>query len=272
MSASTLVAFFISDGTGITAESLGTALLAQFDLGSIERHTIPFVNNATIAQKTVDRIREIEDLGSKAMVVSTIVNPSIRELVKTAGASYFQDYYETSLPGLEIATGLVSNPSEGQAHGIANSDRYFKRMAAVEYSMEHDDGQSLRALDQADIILVAPSRCGKTPTSMYLALQHGLKTANFPLVDEDFFGSELPLSIRPHRAKLFGLVASPQRLSAVRNERRSHSKYASIEQCRFEIAQAQAMFEDNQIPYTDSSNRSVEEIAAIVLEQKHLRD
>jgi regulator of PEP synthase PpsR (kinase-PPPase family) len=154
-------------------------------------------------------------------------------------------------------------------HGVGDIQRYNSRMQAIEYTIEHDDGQSVRGLEKADVILVAPSRCGKTPTAMYLALQHGLFVANYPIVEEDLEVVELPRPVRHLREKCFGLMTSPARLSAVRQERRPNSRYASLEQCTFELRRTDAMFSRHHLPVVDSSTKSVEEIATMILQ--HLK-
>jgi regulator of PEP synthase PpsR (kinase-PPPase family) len=139
-------------------------------------------------------------------------------------------------------------------------------MQAVEYSIQHDDGQTLRGLDRADVILLAPSRCGKTPTSMYLALQHGLFVANYPLVDEDLHTTDLPGPVRELGDRCFGLLASPARLAEVRQQRRPHSRYASLDQCAFELRRAEAIYRAHQLPVINSTTRSVEEMAALIVQ------
>ena len=154
-------------------------------------------------------------------------------------------------------------------HGMGDVKRYNARMAAVEYAIEHDDGQSMRALDKAEVILVAPSRCGKTPTTMYLALQHGVFVANYPLVEEDFESHLLPRPIRQLGDRCFGVTTTPARLSQVRQERRPNSRYASLEQCAYELRQAEAMFRAHRLPMINSSTRSVEEMSTVILQTLH---
>jgi regulator of PEP synthase PpsR (kinase-PPPase family) len=151
-------------------------------------------------------------------------------------------------------------------HGVGDIKRYNSRMAAVEYAIEHDDGQSLRALDKADVILLAPSRCGKTPTTMYLALQHGVFVANYPLVDEDLESTALPRPVKGLRDRCFGITTTPGRLSQVRNERRPNSRYASLEQCTYELRRAEAMYAAHRIPMINSSAKSVEEMSTVILQ------
>jgi len=262
--------FFVSDGTGLTAESWGAALLAQFHQTPFDRHTIPFVHTPADAERCVARVNAAVVDSLKPLVFSTTVDPAIRSILATANC-IFIDLFEQTVPVLEEHLQTASAPAMGLAHGISDTGHYQNRMAAVEYSLEHDDGQSLRALSQADIVLVAPSRCGKTPTSMYLALQYGVKAANFPLVDEEFVDHTLPPSLAAVASKAFGLIATPQRLSAVRSERRPNSKYASIEQCRFEVAAAEEIYRRYNIPYADSTSRSIEELASVAMDAKALR-
>ncbi|HJQ88113.1 MAG TPA: kinase/pyrophosphorylase [Propionibacteriaceae bacterium] len=151
-------------------------------------------------------------------------------------------------------------------HGMGDVKRYNARMAAVEHAIEHDDGQSMRALDKAEVILVAPSRCGKTPTTMYLALQHGVFVANYPLVEEDLESHLLPRPIRQLGDRCFGVTTTPARLSQVRQERRPNSRYSSLEQCAYELRQAEAMFRAHRLPMINSSTRSVEEMSTVILQ------
>jgi len=267
----TRAVFFLSDGTGITAETLGNTLLTQFPALEFERHTIPFIGDEQLALSAVARINSAADSGELPILFSTTVAENIREILKSA-RGHLVDLFEQNLDPLEQVLGSPRASKLGLAHGMADLGKYQARMAAVEYAIEHDDGQSLRALGMAEVILVAPSRCGKTPTSMYLALQHGIKTANFPLVDEDFNSQQLPASLVPHLQSAFGLISSTQQLHKVRTERRPNSKYASIEQCTFEIQSARKLFETSNIPFLDSSNKSIEEISAIILAAKGLRD
>ena len=155
-------------------------------------------------------------------------------------------------------------------HGMGDVQRYNQRMAAVEYAIEHDDGQSPRALEKADVILLGPSRCGKTPTTLYLALQHGVFVANYPLVEEDLESRDLPRPVRELADRCFGITTTVERLSRVRNERRPGSAYADLAQCRWELRQANELYTTHKIPVIDSSAKSVEEMAAVILQQTKL--
>ena len=155
----------------------------------------------------------------------------------------------------------------GKSHQGASSKQYRSRIDAINFSLAHDDGQFVTGLAQADVILVGVSRCGKTPTSLYLAMQYGVKAANFPLIPEDFERQALPSTVVPYRSKLFGLTIQPERLAEVRHERRPDSKYASIEQCRYEVAQAERLMRRDTIPMLSTTTKSIEEISTTVLQE-----
>lgn len=267
--------FFVSDGTAITAETLGSALLVSFPSVPLERHTIPFVDSPAAAAEAVALITAARGRAPTAaapdappLVFSTIRDLALRQQVAAAPAIVI-DLLGGHLREVEAALGVSAQPGRGTVHSLGDLDRYHERMWAIEYAIEHDDGQSLRALDRAQVVLIAPSRCGKTPTSMYLALQHGVVVANYPLTDDDLradpTGAQLPHPLRPHAARLFGLTANPQRLSQVRSARRPDSAYASVAQCTREVRWAEALYARHGIPHLDSTDRSVEEMAAVIL-------
>ena len=262
--------FFLSDGTGVTAEALGAALLSQFGETQFTKHTLAFINSPDRAFDAVRKIDSAQNQHGRPLVFSTVVKPELRAILSQADG-LFMDLFQQNIESIEAELEEANQPIQGLAHGISDTDRYLKRMAAIEYAIEHDDGQSLRALADADVILLAPSRCGKTPTCMYLAIQYGIKAANFPLVDEDFESQHLSSAIKPLVSKAFGLTSTPQRLHQVRSERRQSSKYASLDQCRFEIAATEKLYSSNQIPFIDSSAKSIEEIASVIMDVKNLR-
>ena len=262
--------FFLSDSTGITAETLGNTLLTQFPATTFERTTVPFLMTVEQACRVVDTVNGLADAGMAPLVFSTVVAPDVRQTLARCRGTMV-DLIGTHVGQLEQALGIVASGEPGRAHGQGNAERYQSRMRAVEYAIEHDDGQSLRALEKAQVILVAPSRCGKTPTTMYLALQHGIYAANFPLVDEDFESSGLPAPLRPFVAKCFGLTSNPLRLSQVRTERRRGSPYASLGQCGFELRSAERLYVSHGIPYLNSASVSVEEMAVTILTQMKLK-
>lgn len=258
--------FFLSDSTGISAETMGNALLLQFPDVVFERTTIPFISTVEAAREVVARIDAVLDEGPAApLVFLTAAEDAVREELGRTRAPTI-DFFALHMSVVEEALGRRGRREALRLHGVGDIKRYNARMAAVEFTIEHDDGQSLRALDKADVILLAPSRCGKTPTSMYLALQHGLYVANYPLVDEDLEHLDLPEPVRPYRDRCFGITTTVERLSRVRHERRPNSRYASVEQCRWELRRAADIFAAHRVPAIDSSARSVEEISALILQ------
>lgn len=257
--------FFLSDSTGITAEAMGNALLVQFPGRRFERTTIPFISSGAEAHQVVQEIDDAAESGTTPLVFSTTIDPDIRAVLSDARAPII-DLFDTHLQQVQNVLGTAPSKQRSQLHGMRDMEAYSDRMAAIEFTIEHDDGQSLRALDRADVIIMAPSRCGKTPTSMYLALQHGLFVANYPIVDEDFETTQLPRPLQPYRERLFGLITSPDRLAAVRSERRPGSRYASLQQVNYELNSARALFKRHRIPVVDSSAKSVEEMSAIILQ------
>jgi regulator of PEP synthase PpsR (kinase-PPPase family) len=186
------------------------------------------------------------------------------ELLKTKAPII--DFFGLHMARVEKQLGARGLREARRLHGVGDVRRYNDRMAAIEFAIEHDDGLGSRGLDRADVVLLAPSRCGKTPTAMYLALQHGLFVANYPLVDEDLETTDLPRPVRDLGDRCFGLTTTVARLSRVRQERRPDSKYASEEQCRFELRRATAIYDRHHLPTVDTSAASVEEIATVVIQ------
>jgi regulator of PEP synthase PpsR (kinase-PPPase family) len=258
-------AFFVSDGTGITAETFGNSVLAQFEGLKIRRVRLPFVDSEQKARLAVARInRQAEIDTRRGIVFSTLVNQPINDIVRTANA-LFMDLIATFVDPLETEFGVRSTHTIGRFHVGVGSDGYGARIDAINFALSHDDGASHTDLAKADVILVGVSRSGKTPTTLYLAMQHGVKAANYPLIPEDFERRRLPEVLYQYRAKLFGLTIGPQRLHEVRTERRPGSRYASLEQCRIEVAQAEAMMRREKIAMLSSTTKSIEEIAATIL-------
>ncbi|KQZ86226.1 phosphoenolpyruvate synthetase regulatory protein [Microbacterium sp. Root166] len=263
-------AYFVSDSTGITAETVGNALLANFPAVGFVRHTIPFVDTIEGARNVVAEIDRAAAAGGAPIVFTTVKAAGLRAVIGGAHAEII-DLLAGHLVELERALGVTASEQLGQFHGVGDVERYFARMRAVEYAIEHDDGQSRRALDIADVVIVAPSRCGKTPTTMYLALQYGLLVANYPLTDDDFPTDGLPRSVAPYASRCFGLTTTPLRLSQVRHERRPDSRYASLEQCTLELRRAEDLYRRNRVPFLNSATKSVEEMSAVIMQTMHLR-
>jgi regulator of PEP synthase PpsR (kinase-PPPase family) len=257
--------FFLSDSTGISAETMGNALLIQFPDLRFERTLFPFITTAEEARRVVAVLDEAMDGPITPLVFSTAADDVVRaELGRTRAPMI--DFFDIHISRVEEVLGRRGLHEAARLHGVGDVLRYNTRMAAVEFTIEHDDGQSVRALEKADVVLIAPSRCGKTPTSMYLALQHGLFVANYPLVDEDLESAELPAPVRAQGERCFGLTTTVDRLSRIRNERRPGSRYASVAQCRWELRRADQMYAAHRLPVIDASSRSVEEMATVIMQ------
>ena len=263
----TRTVFVLSDGTGITAETFGTALMAQFDIKPrIVR--IPFVDTADKAHQAVRQINHTGELeGKKPIVFTTLVNQEVLEVVNTQCKGLLMDMFGTFVQPLEDELGMKSQHRVGRFSDISQSKEYLSRMEAINYTLAHDDGQTHADLSGADVVLIGVSRSGKTPTSLYLAMQFGLKVANYPLIPEDFDRKKLPPALEPIRKKLFGLTIDPQRLSDIRNERRPNSHYASLANCRHEVHEAEAMMRRAGVQWLSSTHKSIEEISTTVLQQ-----
>lgn len=257
--------YFLSDSTGISAETMGNALLIQFPDLIFDRTLIPFITTVEDARRVVDMLDEAMRGPVTPLVFSTAAVDEVRrELARTSAPII--DFFDIHMSRVEGILGRRGLHQAARLHGVGDVMRYNNRMAAIEFTIEHDDGQSLRAMDRADVILLAPSRCGKTPTSMYLALQHDLFVVNYPLVDEDLENDVLPEPVREFQSRCFGLITTVERLARVRNERRPGSRYASTEQCRWELRRATELYRSHRVPMVDTSARSVEEISTVIIQ------
>jgi hypothetical protein len=258
--------FLLSDGTGITAETFGKAILNQFEA---KHHFIrmPFtdtVDKAHSAVRDINHAAQVE--GRKPIVFTTLVNMEVLAVVKEQSNALVLDMFGTFVAPLEAELGIKSNHRVGRFSDASKSQSYNNRIEAINFSLSHDDGQSHADLAGSDIILVGVSRSGKTPTSLYLAMQYGLKASNYPLIPEDFDRRKLPPALVPHRKKIFGLTIQPERLSEIRNERRPNSRYASLENCRHEVAEAEAMMRREGIRWLSTTTKSIEEISTTILQ------
>jgi [pyruvate, water dikinase]-phosphate phosphotransferase / [pyruvate, water dikinase] kinase len=259
--------FFVSDGTGITAQMLGHSLLTQFEGVDFKQITLPFVDSLEKAEECLARIEsEAANGNGQPVVFSTLVNQDVREVVRKAKA-LFIDFFETFIDPLEAGLGIKSSHTIGRSHSAMDKKEYQQRIEAINFAMAHDDGASHRELGQADVILIGVSRSGKTPTSLYLALQFGVKAANYPLIPEDFQRMQLPEALRGQKAKLYGLTITPERLREIRQERRPDSRYADLDNCRFEIEEADKLMRREGIRSINSTSKSIEEIATTILRE-----
>jgi regulator of PEP synthase PpsR (kinase-PPPase family) len=262
--------FFISDRTGITVEMLGNSLLTQFEGIDFQRTTLPFVDTREKVDQAVEQINlaGLRD-GERPIVLSSMVDDAMSVPLGRANA-LFLDFFQVFIAPLEAELGLKSTHAAGRSHGVTNSNAYLARIDAINYSLAHDDGQTTKDLGNSQVILVGVSRSGKTPTALYLALQFGIRAANFPLTPDDFSDGKLPLSLRPFREKLFGLTITPDRLTRIRTERRPESTYASLSNCQYEIREAEALMQRDGIPMLDTTTRSIEEIATTIVHHAKL--
>jgi regulator of PEP synthase PpsR (kinase-PPPase family) len=259
--------FFISDGTGITAETFGNAILAQFETNF--RHVrLPFTDSVDKAHQAVREINHagIVD-GNKSIVFTTLVDMEVLKVITDNCHGMLLDMFSTFVHPLESELNLKSSHRIGRFSDASKSSAYQSRIEAINFSLAHDDGQSNTDLEHSDIILVGVSRSGKTPTSLYLAMQYGLKASNYPLIPDDFERQQLPPALKAHKSKLFGLTIQPERLSEIRNERRPNSKYASLENCRMEVSEAEAMMRRSGIRWLSTTTKSIEEISTTILQE-----
>jgi hypothetical protein len=256
--------FYISDGTGITAETIGHSLLTQFEGVDFEAVRIPFVDDAEKAHAAVARIRNAQlHYGARPIVVNTVVEPALSDILQTSGALML-DVFAPFIAPLEKELDRRRSPRVGQAHGMVDFAQYELRINATNFALSHDDGIDVNYND-AEVILVGVSRSGKTPTCLYLALHYGVRAGNYPLTPEDLDGDDLPARLRPHRHKLFGLTIDPTRLQQVRQQRRPNSSYATLETCRREVARAEAIFRRANLHALSTTNTSIEEIASKIM-------
>jgi regulator of PEP synthase PpsR (kinase-PPPase family) len=262
--------FFVSDRTGLTVEALGSSLLTQFGDIDFLRLTLPFIDSIPKAIQVVAQVNEARrDANRRPLVFSSIVDDAVRAEINKCDALVL-DVFERFIVPLEAELGLKSLHAVGRAHSAGNVKDYNHRIEAINYTLAHDDGVTHRGLEEADIVLVGVSRTGKTPTCLYMAMQFGIKAANYPLIPEDLEANRIPPSLNPLRSKVWGLSIAPERLSQIRSERRPDSRYAAPENCRYEVAAAEKLMRHAGIPFLDSTTKSIEEIATHLLHEAHL--
>ena len=261
--------YFLSNGTAITAETLGMSLLAQFPDHPFQTHTVPFVDTLEKAHAFANEInRDFDASGQLPIVICTMGDEDLVKIVKQCKALVI-DPFGDILPRLEKAL-AAQHHQPGESHRTANPSLYESRIDAIDYAMLHDDGGKTQNYDEADIILVGVSRSGKTPSCLYLALQFGIKAANYPITEEDMDTDRLPKPIAPFKERLYGLTTDLQRLVNIREERRPNSRYASVNQCRFELRAVEEMYSRHRIAHINTSRMSVEEISARIIRDNGL--
>ena len=257
--------FYVSDGTGITAETIGHSLLTQFANIRFATDRIPFVDTLDKAQVAAEEIRQAgAQRGLRPVVVNSCVDPALNAVLAESGALML-DVFAPFIEPLERELGMQRQSQVGRAHGMVDFESYHRRINAMNYALAHDDGVSMD-YSEADLILVGVSRAGKTPTCVYLALHHGVRAANYPLTEEDLDSDRLPAKLRPYRGKLFGLTIDPVRLQQIRQERRPNSRYAQLDTCKREVAAAESLLRTEGIQMLSTTHASIEEISSRVLE------
>jgi regulator of PEP synthase PpsR (kinase-PPPase family) len=263
-------AFFVSDQTGVSAETMGHSLLTQFEGVQFKQVTLPFISTVEKAEEACRRINatEVEE-GVRPIIFSTLVQEELRVVLRRS-RGLFLDFFEAFLSPLERELQTLSSRAQGRAHGMADINTYALRIDATNFALSADDGVIPRDYAQAEIILIGVSRSGKTPTCLYMALQYGIFAANYPLAEEEFERGQLPSVLLPYQRKLYGLTIAPSRLQQIRNERRPNSKYSSMPQIEYEVRAAEALFERYGIPSIDATECSIEEIASRILDRTGL--
>ncbi|HBC56080.1 MAG TPA: phosphoenolpyruvate synthase regulatory protein [Gammaproteobacteria bacterium] len=257
--------FYLSDSTGLTAETLGRSLVEQFPDLQIREKIIPFISDISSAQAAVKEIQlAAQNDGQPPILFSTLVDNDLRDIIAQS-PGILLDFVETFIGRLEVELKMESSNKIGHRHDSESYEKYMARMEALNYALRNDDGSTIQDYDQADIILIGASRTGKTPTCLYLAMHFGILAANYPLTPDDLENTRLPEPLKSHKAKLFGLHITAERLQKIRQERRPNSTYASLSQCQFEVRQTEALFRDQKIPFTTTTDRSVEELASTIL-------
>lgn len=263
--------FFISDGTAITAETLGHSLLAQFPHVDFDIHIIPYISSEEAATNVVAEINaRAHEEGQKPLVFDTLVDPYVRDIINTANAVNL-DVFEGLISKLSDVLGTPPTTLVGQTHAVTDSESYKARIDAVHFALDNDDGARTRHYDKADLILIGVSRSGKTPTSIYLSLQFGIRVANYPLTEEDLDDNRLPAVLKAHKHKLFGLMIDAERLVAIRTERKANSRYASFSQCQMELRAVEGIYISEGIKYLNVSEMSIEEISTRILQMTGLK-
>lgn len=263
--------FYVSDGTAITSETIGRSMLTRFPNVPFQVYVIPYVDSMEKADNAVEHINQAyQKDGVKPLVFDTIVDDKIRERINQAEA-FNLDIYEGLIGKISDELGVSPAPHTVNAHGDVDSEIYKERIDAVHFALDNDDGARTNHYSVADIILIGVSRSGKTPTSLYLALQFGIRVTNYPLTEDDLYENTLPKALQPYKDKLFGLVIDTDRLVKIRQERKAGSRYASYHQCQQELQAIQGIYISQGIPNIDVSTMSIEEIATRILQMTGLK-
>lgn len=262
--------FYISDSTGITIESLGQSLFTQFPNTSFETKVFPFISNQDKAMRVITHIQNLVSKNqSPPIVFTSLADDKLKNLFISNDIPIY-DIFSTFIPSIESHLGTNATHAIGETHGVGSTTFYVQRIDALNFALNHDDGMKIDDLERADIILTGVSRSGKTPTCLYLAMHYNLKAANYPLTNSDFESRSLPEALTVRQKRVFGLTISPQQLCRIREERKPNSKYASLEQCIYEVSKAELIFNSSRVPFLDSSSISIEEIATTIIQRMKL--
>jgi regulator of PEP synthase PpsR (kinase-PPPase family) len=262
--------FFISDRTGITTEALGNALLTQFGNVELRKELIPFVDTELKANQAIIKVNNrYQQEGVRPIVITSIIDPNLRHKFDLDYV-FHMDFFEAFIPALEAEIGQEASRVIGKSHGISDEAKYYKRIDAIDFSLVNDDGVTDKNFSEADVILIGVSRVGKTPTCLYLAINYGIKAANYPLAEIDLKHDNLPKILKPYHNKLFGLTIEVERLHHIRVNRIPGSHYADLKNCRFEIEAAESIMQHYDIPYLNSSHKSIEEISVAIMQSINL--
>ncbi|MGB5834742.1 MAG: pyruvate, water dikinase regulatory protein [Thiohalocapsa sp.] len=257
--------YYVSESTGITAETMGHSLLSQFDSVDFEQIYMPYINTDLRALALTRRMQEAyERDGARPIVFATMLNDEIATIVKT-GNCYYMELFEGFVEPLSLELGVPPSRQSGRSHAITKPNSYTKRIDAINFAMANDDGIRPDNFQYADVVLVGVSRSGKTPTCLYLAMHYGLRSANYPITEEDFERGDLPTEVWQSKDKMFGLTIDPNRLQVIREERRPGSDYASMTRCQQDIREAQGMFKRLGVAVMNTTNQSIEEISSLIL-------
>ena len=252
----------ISDSTGETLNAVLKATAAQFENVHPVEHTYALVRS----QNDLDRVlSEIEE--APGVVMYTLMNADFRQRLEVKCLELQIPAIAVLDPFLNVLAGYLGaelSLRPGAQHDM--DDEYFRRIAALDFTLAHDDGQMSWDLEGADVVLVGVSRTSKTPTCMYLA-HRGVKAANIPIVP----GRPLPADVeRLSRPLVVGLTASPDRLVQIRRNRlmslnqETSAEYADAGAVRDETIAARKLFAKNKWPVIDVTRRSIEETAAAI--------
>jgi regulator of PEP synthase PpsR (kinase-PPPase family) len=230
---------------------------------------MPFIDSVEKALAVNQEIdHEVGDSNELPIVISTMADLELKKIIDQSKALVL-DPFADFLPRLEKILNTTSAHAS-HSHRTANPSLYESRIDAIDFSLIHDDGGKTRNYDETDIILIGVSRTGKTPSCLYLALQFGLKAANYPITEEDMESELLPAPIRPFTSRLYGLTTDANRLCNIRKERRPNSRYSSLQQCRYELRAVEEMYYKHKIRFLNTTTMSVEEIAARIVEDTGL--